>query len=57
MEEMSGELRRLHSEKLRKLNASPNIIRWIKSSRMKFSGHVRWEIWEMHIKFWSENLK
>jgi hypothetical protein len=32
--------RRLHNEELRKLHASPNIIRMIKSRRMKWAQHI-----------------
>jgi len=39
------------------LYASPNIIRVIKSRRMKLAGHVARMIWELHTKCWSENLK
>jgi len=31
--------RRLHNEKLRNLYASPNIVRVIKSKRMRWEGH------------------
>jgi hypothetical protein len=39
-DEVTGEWRKLHSEKLRILYSSPNIIRQIKSSRMRWAGHV-----------------
>jgi len=39
-EEISGEWRRLHSEKLNDLYSSPNIVRVIKSRRMCWAGHV-----------------
>jgi hypothetical protein len=32
--------RRLHNEELRNLYASPNIIRVIKSEKMRWAGHV-----------------
>jgi hypothetical protein len=32
--------RKLHSEELRKLYSSPNIVRQIKSRRMRWAGHV-----------------
>jgi hypothetical protein len=39
-EEVAGSWRRLHSEELHNLYASPNIIRVIKSRRMRWAGHV-----------------
>jgi hypothetical protein len=39
-DEVTGEWRKLHSEELHNLNSSPNIIRQIKSRRMKWEGHV-----------------
>jgi len=41
-EEGVGGWRRLHNEKLHNLHASPNIIRVIKSKRMRWAGHVAW---------------
>jgi hypothetical protein len=37
---MTGEWRKLHNEELRDLYSSPSIIRIIKSSRMRWAGHV-----------------
>ena len=37
---MTGEWRKLHDEKLNDLYSSPNIIRVIKSRRMRWAGHV-----------------
>jgi hypothetical protein len=34
----------MHNEKLHNLYASPNIIRVIKSRRMRWAGHVAWII-------------
>jgi len=39
-DEVTGELRRLHNEELNDLYCSPNILRVIKSRRMRWAGHV-----------------
>jgi hypothetical protein len=39
-EEVAGDWRRVHNEELHNVYASPNIIRVIKSRRMKWAGHV-----------------
>jgi hypothetical protein len=39
-DEITGERRKLHSEELHNLYSSPDIIRQIKSRRMRWAGHV-----------------
>jgi hypothetical protein len=38
--EVTGEWRKLHNGELHKLSSSPDIIREIKSRRMRWAGHV-----------------
>jgi hypothetical protein len=39
-DEVTGEWRKLHSGELHNLHSSPDIIRQIKSKRMRWAGHV-----------------
>jgi hypothetical protein len=40
MDEVAGDWKRLHNEELNNLYSSPNIIRVIKSRRMRWAGNV-----------------
>ena len=40
MRDENGEWRRLHNEELHSLYRSPNIVRVIKSRRLRWAGHV-----------------
>jgi len=39
-DEVTGEWRKLHNEELRDLYSLPNIVRVLKSRRMRWAGHV-----------------
>ena len=57
-DEVTGERRKLHNGELNDLYSSPNIIRMIKSGRMRWSGHVaRMREGEVCTGFWWGNLR
>jgi hypothetical protein len=52
-DEVTGDWRKLHNEELHNLCSSPNIIRMIKSRRMRWAGHVaRMGRRGMNIGYW-----
>jgi hypothetical protein len=57
-DELTGEWRKLHNEELHDLYSSPNIVRVIKSRRMRSVGHVALlGRREACIGFWWGNLR
>jgi hypothetical protein len=57
-DEVTGELRKLHNEELHNLYSSPNIIRMIKSRRMRWVGHIaRMGRRGLHRGYWWEIQK
>jgi hypothetical protein len=57
-DEVTGEWRKLHNDELHDLYSSPNIVRVIKSRRIRWAGHVtRMEGREACIGFWWRNLR
>jgi hypothetical protein len=55
---VTGDWRKLHNEELHNFYSSPNIIRMIKSRRMRWTGHVA-RMWSrgMHMGYWWESQK
>jgi hypothetical protein len=57
-DEVTGDQRKLHGEELHNFYVSPNIIRMIKSRRMRWAGHVaRMGQRGIHIGYWWESQK
>ena len=57
-DEVTGEWRKLHNEELNNLYSSPNIVRLIKSRRMRWAEHVaRMGRGELCTGFWWGNLR
>jgi len=57
-DEVAGEWRKLYNEELNDLYSSPNIVRVLKSRRMRWTGHVaRMEEVEACTGFWCGILK
>jgi hypothetical protein len=57
-DEVAGDWRKLHNEELHDLYSSPNIIRIIKSRRMKLAGNVaRMGRRGTHIGYWWESQR
>ena len=55
---VTGQWRKLHNEELNDLYSSPNIVRVIKSTRMRWAGHVAlWRRGELCTRFWWGNLR
>jgi hypothetical protein len=57
-DEVTGDWRKLHKEELNDLYSSPNIVRVIKSRRMRWAGHVAlMGRVEVYTGFWLGNLR
>jgi hypothetical protein len=57
-DELTGERRKLHNEELNCLYSLPNIVRVIKSGRLRWAGHVaRMGKGEVCTGFWWGNLR
>jgi hypothetical protein len=56
-DEVTGNWRKLHNEGLHNLYSSPNIIRMIKSRRMKWAGHVTRIREKRNARRWVDNIK
>jgi hypothetical protein len=57
-DELKEEWRKLHNEEQNDLYSSPNIVRFVKSGRMRWAGHVaRMGRGEVYTRFWWGNLR
>ena len=57
-DEVTGERRKLHNDELSDLYCSPNIVRVLKSRRMRWAGHVAgMERVEVYTRFWWGNMR
>ena len=54
---VTGQWRKLHNEELNDLYSSPNIVRLIKSRRLRWTGHVARTEGEVYTRFWWGNLR
>ena len=51
-------MRRLHNEELHSLHCSPNIVRLIKSRRLRWAGHVAGKRpLGRHRRIWEDNIR
>ena len=55
-DEVTGEWRKLHNEELSDLYSLPNIVRVVKSRKMRWAGHVARMV-EVCTGFWWRNLR
>jgi hypothetical protein len=56
-DEVTGEWRKLHNEELNEMYSLPNIVRVVKSRRMRWTGHVaRMGKGEVRTGFWWGSL-
>jgi hypothetical protein len=57
-DEVTGDWRKLQNEELHNLYSSPNIIRMIKSRKMRWAAHVAFKGRSgMHIRYWWNTQK
>jgi hypothetical protein len=57
-DKVTGEWRKLHNEELNYVHSSPDIVRMIRSRRLRLVGHVaRMGRGEVHTGFWWGNMR